>query len=84
MITESKIHSPCKFFESQNKQSIFIESFGSGLYYQKRKKTSNFNLQLSDWLFNFDLVWLADKPCGEYIVIFKEVTIGHTLYEFGF
>ena len=65
IITESKIHYPCKFFVSQTKLSIFIELLGSGLC-QKRK---NLQLQLSDWLFNLsdlqrnhivisDIVWL--------------------------
>ena len=44
IITESKIHSPCKFFDSS----------GSGLHYQKRKKpsTSTFNYLIgcSTWV----------------------------------
>ena len=48
MITESKIHSPCKFSASHAKPSIVLisiltESLESGLYEQKRKISSGKN-----------------------------------------
>ena len=51
IITESKIHSPCKFFDSS----------GSGLHYQKRKKPSTSTLTI--WLV-VQLEWLG-MACRE-------------------